>query len=253
MKTRANWVDLLAVVPVYLFIFYDTESSIVMILNMVRYVRIFRFFKLLYDLHILGKTLQASTNQLLILVLILCVPAVIFSSIVYFAETHLGTKKSKEDFKNIPYTIWWAVVTMSTVGYGRISPESWLGRLFGSAAAVIGILIVSMTASVIGSSFQQYYQVARTQLKIPAKKQNVVKIQNDNSTLVSKIHRDDKTASIQSDDSKDSGYGRSPIPPAMESESNTSPPVAKRERNIIISINKDEDGRRRKSSVGELI
>lgn len=242
VKNTTNIVDVIAIIPVYLFIVFSTDSNAIMILNMVRYVRIFRFFKLLYDLHILGKTLQASMNQLFILVLILCVPAVIFSSIVYYAEYNLGDSRAQKNFPDIPTTMWWSVVTMTTVGYGGVSPTTPVGRLFGGMAALIGILIVSMTASVIGSSFQQYYQVALTQLKIPARNKNALSEQTERVTLLSLIQRDGKTASIQSEDSKDSGYGRSPIPlPCSDSDVMKSPPPAsKRERSVIVTINTDD-------------
>lgn len=238
MKQPSNWVDLMAVIPVYLLIF-SSRTELIMILNMVRYVRIFRFFMLLYDLHILGKTLQASMNQLFILFLILCVPAVIFSSIVYYTEYYFGGEKSKIDFKDIPTSIWWSVITMTTVGYGRVTPESTPGRIFGALAALIGILILSMTTSVIGSSFQQYYNVARTQMKIPAKNRSMVLL-NNKHTLLGLIRQNDKPASIQSDDSKDSGYGRSPIPPSLDTEHWNTPP-APRERNVIIKINQEDN------------
>jgi len=101
IKTLSNWVDLFAVIPVYLLLLYNETSTLLMMLNMIRYLRVFRLFKLLYDLHILGKTLQASVHQLLILLAILCVPTIIFSSFVYYAELYSGTAKSKDDFSEI--------------------------------------------------------------------------------------------------------------------------------------------------------
>ena len=101
VKTLSNWVDLFAVIPVYMFLLSTDTSQILMMLNMIRYLRVFRLFKLLYDLHILGKTLQASINQLLILLIILMVPTIMFSSFVYHAEVFGGTAKSKEDFSEI--------------------------------------------------------------------------------------------------------------------------------------------------------
>ena len=101
VKTFSNWVDLFALIPVYLLLISTDASKILMMLNMIRYLRVFRLFKLLYDLHILGKTLQASINQLLILLIILMVPTIMFSSFVYYAEFLGGTEKSKEDFSEI--------------------------------------------------------------------------------------------------------------------------------------------------------
>jgi len=116
--------------------------------------------------------------------------------------------------------MWWSVITMTTVGYGRAVPASIIGKFFGALASVIGILIVSMTTSVIGCNFEQYYSVAITQLRIPAKKSTAIKEIIGKNTLLSKLRqhaKDVKSDSIQSDDSKDSGYGRSPVPPPTDS------------------------------------
>lgn len=100
IKTISNWVDLIAVIPVYLLLILPALPGLMM-LNMIRYVRIFRFFKLLYDLQILGKTLQAGMHQIFISFLILTVPTIIFSSLVYYTEHYLGSEKSKGDFREI--------------------------------------------------------------------------------------------------------------------------------------------------------
>lgn len=215
IKTLSNWVDLFAVIPVYLLLLSEDSSQVLMMLNMIRYLRVFRLFKLLYDLHILGKTLQASINQLIILLIILMVPTVMFSSFVYYAEFLGGTEKSKEDFSEIQKGMWWSVITSTTVGYGEVVPESFFGKLIGAAASVIGIIIVSITASVIGCNFEKYYNVAITQLRIPPKNSTAFKENVSKNTLLTLLrsHGTDVNSSIKSDDSKDSGYGRSPVPP----------------------------------------
>lgn len=141
--------------------------------------------------------------------------------------------------------MWWSVITMTTVGYGRAVPASFTGKIFGALASVIGILIVSMTTSVIGCNFEQYYSVAITQLRIPAKKSTAIKEILGKNTLLSQLHQHAKgvkSDSIKSDDSKDSGYGRSPIPPPTDSNGTSSPVEEKGqrgERNLIVAMDKD--------------
>ncbi|XP_066911656.1 voltage-gated potassium channel KCNC1-like [Clytia hemisphaerica] len=241
LKTLSNWVDLFAVIPVYLLLLWTDQSQVLMMLNMIRYLRIFRLFKLLYDLHILGKTLQASINQLLILLIILTVPTIMFSSFVYYSELFGGSEKSKQDFSEIQKGMWWSVITSTTVGYGDIVPESIIGKLVGAAASVIGIIIVSITASVIGCNFEQYYSVAITQLRIPAKNSTAFKEVVKRNTLIAQLrpHGKDVNSSIKSDDSKDSGYGRSPVPPSDSANASPERQQQLTEKNIVVAMDRN--------------
>lgn len=74
------------------------------------------------------------------------------------------------DFASIPETFWWAVITMTTVGYGDVYPKSPYGKMIGTVCACVGVLIVALPVSVIGSNFTLFYSHAQAQLKLPKKK-----------------------------------------------------------------------------------
>lgn len=153
---------------------------------------------------------------------------------------------------------------MTTVGYGRVTPDSLPGKLLGSAASVVGIVVVSITASVVGASFQQYYNVAQTQLRIPAKTPTAFKQIVGKDTLLGRLRRQNgKPPSIQSDDSKDSGYGRSPLPPMVDADIRNlslmfrgenhdngnklpSSGIKVREKNVVIGIGKNQNDLQKK-------
>lgn len=206
-KKLQNWIDLLVIIPLYLLLVFE-RSTLIEVLNTTRVVRIFRFFKLLYDLQILGKTVKASRHQLGLLLLILLIPVIIFSSLTLYAEKSWGTGKSKSLFHSLPNAAWWGVITMTTVGYGDIVPESFAGKVIGGIASICGIIILSTSASVIGSTFSLYYNLAQAQLKIPRKQRNFeVDCQSLPTVLAC---RTSQTDSMVISNNSDSGYQRSP-------------------------------------------
>lgn len=203
-KKIQNWMDFLVIIPLYLLLVLG-RTMLIEYLNTLRVVRIFRFFKLLYDLQILGNTLTASRHQLCILLFILFIPVIVFSSLVLYAETTWG---NKEEFHNLPNSLWWGIVTMTTLGYGDVVPTSFAGKVIGGVASICGIIILSTSASVIGSTFSLYYNLAQAQLRIPKKKRKFeVDIKSLPTVLACRTSQADST--VISNNS-DSGYQRSP-------------------------------------------
>jgi len=170
-KKVMNWIDFLAIVPFYISLY--PANSDVEILNIIRLIRIFRIFKLSRHssgLQILGHTLRASVRELLLLISFLIIGVVLFASLIYYWEKdEEGTR-----FYDIPNCFWWAVVTMTTVGYGDMAPATTMGKFIGSICAVCGVLTIALPVPVIVNNFSLYYSHAQARLKLPKKRRRVL-------------------------------------------------------------------------------
>ena len=128
LKGVLNILDLLSILPFYVTLTVPEESARnIDILRVMRVIRVCRIFKLTRHskgLHVLGKTLYASVNELIMLMLFLVIGVVLFASAAYYAEE----ETNHEEFPSIPAAFWWAVVTMTTVGYGDVSPKTTPGK-----------------------------------------------------------------------------------------------------------------------------
>ncbi|CAG5131744.1 unnamed protein product, partial [Candidula unifasciata] len=160
VRALQNIVDFLAFAPDYVelvFLISDhhqTEGVAIMemlfILRILRLCRIFRLIRHVPGLWILLYTLRASFNELMLMCVFLLIGMVVFATLVHFVEPD-GI------FNNIPVGFWWSVVTMTTVGYGDMYPQSPAGFFIGSCCAVAGLLMIAFTVPIIVSNFVLYY------------------------------------------------------------------------------------------------
>lgn len=103
-----------------------TNTDILEFFSIIRIMRLFKLTRHSAGLKILVQTFRASAGELLLLVFFLCLGIVIFASLIYYAE-RIQTNPDN-DFNSIPLGLWWALVTMTTVGYGDLIPKTYLGK-----------------------------------------------------------------------------------------------------------------------------
>ncbi|XP_034046046.1 potassium voltage-gated channel subfamily A member 7-like [Thalassophryne amazonica] len=162
-KDVMNIIDFFAIIPYFVTIGTelakdkDSQPSVSLaLIRIIRLVRVFRIFKLSRHskgLQILGQTLKASLRELALLIFFVFIGVIVFSSAVYFAEVDSpGTS-----YTSIPEAFWWAVVSMTTVGYGDMYPETVGGKLVGTMCAIAGVLTISLPVPVIVSNFSYFY------------------------------------------------------------------------------------------------
>lgn len=140
-------IDLLAILPSYLsLIFVGTQSLLVV--RSLRLLRIFRIFKLphyLKEMQFLGSALQASLKKIAVFMLVVLNLVIILGSVMYLVEG------PENGFFSIPESIYWAIVTLTTVGYGDISPVTPLGKAIATLVMLIGYSIIAVPTGIVTS------------------------------------------------------------------------------------------------------
>ncbi|XP_038623787.1 potassium voltage-gated channel subfamily A member 1-like [Tachyglossus aculeatus] len=165
-KNIMNFIDIVAIIPYFITLGTELaeqggnqkgeQATSLAILRVIRLVRVFRIFKLSRHskgLQILGQTLKASMRELGLLIFFLFIGVILFSSAVYFAEA----EEADSHFSSIPDAFWWAVVSMTTVGYGDMYPVTIGGKIVGSLCAIAGVLTIALPVPVIVSNFNYFY------------------------------------------------------------------------------------------------
>ena len=142
-------VDLVAIVPYVLVSLVASEANEAAAALMLRMLRLLKLFRYSHSLTVFARVLRQKADQLIAAFFVTGVLLVFSSSLVYFAER--GAQP--EAFPSIPATMWWGIVTLTTVGYGDISPVTPLGQLFGAITAVVGIGIVALPSGILASGF----------------------------------------------------------------------------------------------------
>lgn len=141
-------IDLLAIAPFYLP-FTRMDLRFVRLVRMMRIFRIAKLGRYSRSLQIMQQVMLAKKEQLISTTFILMLLLIIAASLLYFTEN--GAQP--EVFSSIPAALWWAVVTLTTVGYGEIFPVTVLGKVIGSVVAILGIAVFALPTGILGAGF----------------------------------------------------------------------------------------------------
>jgi voltage-gated potassium channel len=144
-------IDLLSILPTYLALFFTGAHSL-MVIRSLRLLRIFRIFKLsryVGEGQNLVRALKASQHKITVFLLTVLTSVIIMGTLMFMVEG------PEHGFTNIPTSVYWAIVTMTTVGYGDIAPQTPLGQALASFIMILGYGIIAVPTGIVSAEMVQ--------------------------------------------------------------------------------------------------
>jgi voltage-gated potassium channel len=144
-------VDLLAIIPSYISLFIP-GSQYLLVVRVLRILRIFRVLKLVQymrEARLLMKALRASSRKIIVFLFTVLTLVIVLGSLMYLIEG------AQNGFTSIPRSIYWAIVTLTTVGYGDISPQTNLGQMLAACIMILGYSIIVIPTGIVTVGLSQ--------------------------------------------------------------------------------------------------
>ncbi|KAM3872486.1 voltage-gated potassium channel regulatory subunit KCNG1 [Diretmus argenteus] len=171
LRRPLNLIDVVAILPYYITLVVDSTSTgekrlgsgssyldkvglVLRVLRALRILYVMRLARHSLGLQTLGLTARRCTREFGLLLLFLCVAIALFSPLLYLIENEMATA---QEFSSIPATYWWAVITMTTVGYGDMVPRSIPGQVVALSSILSGILLMAFPVTSIFHTFSRSY------------------------------------------------------------------------------------------------
>lgn len=141
-------IDLLAILPLFLPLL-GVDLRFMRIVRLLRFFRLAKLFRYSRALRLLGRVVLGKREELASIFIVLITLLVIAASLMYFVEHD----DQPEKFSSIPQTMWWGVITLTTVGYGDYYPVTGAGKFIAACIAVLGIGMFALPAGLLGAGF----------------------------------------------------------------------------------------------------
>ncbi|XP_060914045.1 potassium voltage-gated channel subfamily G member 1 [Labrus mixtus] len=171
LRQPLNMIDVVAILPYYITLLVDSTSKgekrlgsgnsyldkvglVLRVLRALRILYVMRLARHSLGLQTLGLTARRCTREFGLLLLFLCVAIALYSPLLYLIENEMA---ATQEFTSIPATYWWAVITMTTVGYGDMVPRSIPGQVVALSSILSGILLMAFPVTSIFHTFSRSY------------------------------------------------------------------------------------------------
>ena len=142
-------IDLISILPFYLNQFINLDGRFLRILRLFRLTRIFKFGRDSNSLKLFTKALVSVREQLLFTLFLSALTILFSASAIYYLENEAQPDK----FSSITESVWWATISLATVGYGDVYPITVGGKIFATIISLVGIGVVAIPTGVISASF----------------------------------------------------------------------------------------------------
>ena len=143
-------VDLAAILPFFLP-FIVTDIRFIRIIRLLRLFRLFKLARYSEPMQTLSQVIKAKAGDLAVAFFILFIVLIFASSLMYYVEH----EAQPEVFSSIPASMWWGIVTLTTIGYGDVYPITVAGKLVAAAIAVLGIAVYAIPTGIMASAFTE--------------------------------------------------------------------------------------------------
>jgi len=142
-------VDLLAILPTYLSLFLPGSQymAVVRVLRILRVFRVLKFAKYVREIEVLMRALRSSRRKIFVFLFAVVLVVVILGAMMYLIEGESGLGNPK--FSSIPRGVYWAIVTLTTVGYGDIAPETDLGQAVAALVMIVGYSVLAVPTGIV--------------------------------------------------------------------------------------------------------
>lgn len=172
LRRPLNIIDILAILPFYVSLLVGLAAGpagsklleraglALRLLRALRVLYVMRLARHSLGLRSLGLTVRRCAREFGLLLLFLCVAMALFAPLVHLAERELGARR---DFSSVPASYWWAVISMTTVGYGDMVPRSLPGQVVALSSILSGILLMAFPVTSIFHTFSRSYSELKEQ------------------------------------------------------------------------------------------
>lgn len=158
--TFASLVDIAAILPFYVSVGVIADARVLRSLRLLRFFRVFKLGRYARSLRMLGEVFSDRFPDLVSSILVICVLLIFSSSMMYFAEHEVQPDR----FPNITESMWWGIATLSTVGYGDVTPITGAGKFVAGLVSLLGIGVFALPAGILASGYAEALERVRKPL-----------------------------------------------------------------------------------------